>query len=70
MTTADILARIRRLNELALGISKEIQLIEKAEDPLLYVERRDYVAGLCQLRVALETARVALAKAKQRIMRY
>ena len=62
MRRADILARMRRQDELSLGISKEIQLIERADDPLLYAKRRAYVAGLCQLRAGLEAARVALAK--------
>jgi hypothetical protein len=34
-------ARVHRLDQLWRALSKEIQLIELADDPLLYVERRE-----------------------------
>jgi len=69
MSTADIVARVRRLDQLSRGLAKEIQLIEKADDPMLYVERRDYLAAMRQLRAGVENALAVLAKAKRRIVR-
>jgi hypothetical protein len=41
MSAADILARIRRLDQLSRGLAKEIQLEKRADDPMLYVGRKD-----------------------------
>jgi hypothetical protein len=46
MSAADIVARVRRLEQLALGIAREIQLVAKADDPMLYLERRAYLDAL------------------------
>jgi hypothetical protein len=46
---------------------KEVQLIREADDPLLYLERLAYVEALREAVAGLEDARVALAKALQRI---
>jgi len=37
MTAAAISARVRRLNQLALGVSREVQLVGQ-DDIMLYVE--------------------------------
>jgi hypothetical protein len=66
MSAADLAARIRRLERLSLGVARETQLLRQA-DIFLYVERREYLAALHRLRGGLESARVALAKARQRM---
>jgi hypothetical protein len=68
MRAADLTARVRRLQQLALGIAREIQLVEKS-DIFLYRERRDYFDALRRIWVGLEDARVALVKARQRLAR-
>jgi hypothetical protein len=57
------------LGQLSRGLAKEIQFVEMADDPLLSVERREYLTAMRQVRTAVENAPVVLAKAKQRIMR-
>jgi hypothetical protein len=69
MNAADIVARVRRLDQLSRGLAKEIQLVEKADDPMLYVERMEYLAAIRQARASVENALMVLAKAKQRIIR-
>ena len=69
MSAADILARIRRFDQLSRGLVKEIQLVERADDPMLYVERKEYLAAMRKMRAGVEDALVVLAKAKQRIVR-
>jgi hypothetical protein len=69
MSTAEIASRVKRLDQLSRGVSLEISLVTKADDPLLYVERQAYLAGLRAMLVGLEDARVALAKARQRLER-
>ena len=52
MNAADIVARVRRLDQLSRGLAKEIQLVEKADDPMLYVERMEYLAAIRQARAS------------------
>jgi hypothetical protein len=66
MTAADLSARVRRLEQLGIGIAREIQVLDKS-DIFLYVERREYHTALHRLYAGLESARVALAKARQRL---
>ena len=66
MSAADIGARVRRLEQLARGVAREIQLVEKTAI-LLYRERRDYFDALRRLWAGVENARVALATARQRL---
>jgi hypothetical protein len=63
----DLKARIDRLNALTMGLAKELLIIPPANDSLLYVERRDYMACLHDAIGGLEDARVMLARAVQRI---
>ena len=67
MTVDNLAARARRLDRLVLGLMKEVVLIREADDPLLYLERLAYVEALREAVAGLEDARVALAKALQRI---
>jgi hypothetical protein len=69
MSAADILARIRRLDQLSHGLAKEIQVVERADDPMLYVERKEYLTAMRKVQAGIEDALVVLAKAKQRIVR-
>ena len=67
---SDLRARIRRLDELTRGLMKEIVTVEDAQDPLLYLERQAYLAALREAVSGLETARVTLARALQRLQEY
>jgi hypothetical protein len=66
MSAADILARIRRLDQLSRGLAKEIQLVERADDPMWYIERKEYLTAIRKVRAGIEDALVLLVKAKQR----
>ncbi len=66
-TLADVVARIQRLDELTRGLAKEVLLWRDGGDPLLYLERRAYLNGLQDALAGAEAARVALARARQRI---
>jgi hypothetical protein len=63
----DVVARVRRLEELARGLSREVALWKGANDPLLYLERRAYLNAIQDALAGLEEARVVLARAVQRI---
>lgn len=64
---ADVSARLRRLDELTRGLSREVALWKEANDPLLYLERRAYLNAIQDALAGLEAARVALARAAQRL---
>jgi hypothetical protein len=69
MNAADIASRVKRLDQLSRGVALEISQVGKADDPLLYVERQAYLTGLRQALTGFESARVALAMARQRLER-
>jgi hypothetical protein len=46
---------------------RECAIIGEGNDPLLYLERRAYLAAVQAAVSGLESARVVLAKARQRI---
>jgi hypothetical protein len=69
MTLADLAARVRRLDELMRGLAKELALWKEGNDPLLYLERQAYLKAIQEALTAVETARVVLAKARQRTAR-
>ncbi len=66
MTLADLAARVRRLDELMRGLAKELALWKEGNDPLLYLERQAYLKAIQEALTAVETARIVLAKARQR----
>jgi hypothetical protein len=66
MSPAAISARIRRLEELALGVARELQ-IERQSDIFLWTERLEYRYALLQAWRGFENARISLAKALRRI---
>jgi hypothetical protein len=67
MNLADLTARIRRLDQLARGLAKEVTLWKECNDPLLYLERKAYLSAVQDALAGVEAARVALAKARQRM---
>jgi hypothetical protein len=67
MTQQAIAARVRRLDDLGRGLAKELVQIREADDPLLYVERKAYLAALGRILAGVEEARVVLARARQRL---
>ena len=69
MDTNDIERRIARLDELSRGLAKEVVLWKGADDPLLYLERRAYLHAIQDALAGVEGARVALARARQRLER-
>ena len=69
MNLSDLRARVARLDQLARGLAKEVTLWKSCNDPLLYVERKAYLGGIQDALVGIEAARVALAKAMQRLDR-
>jgi hypothetical protein len=65
----DIRGRIARLDNLIGGLGRESIVIRQGNDPLLYLERQAYLAALDVAVRGLESARVVLAKARQRMAR-
>ena len=67
MNLADLKARVRRLDELARGLAKEVMLWKGGNELLLYLERKVYLGALQDALAGLEGARVVLARAHQRL---
>jgi hypothetical protein len=67
MNLADMKARVRRLDALGPGLAKEMMLWKPCNDPLLYVERRVYLAAVRDALAGAEAAGVNLAKVVQRV---
>jgi hypothetical protein len=65
MTPAALSARIRHLDQLALGVARELQL-EGPSDIFHWRERLEYGYALLKMRHGMESARVVLGKAHQR----
>ena len=66
MNAAALSARIHRLEQRSLGVARETQLVGQA-DIFLYVERREYLTALHKMCAGLESARVTLSQARQRL---
>jgi hypothetical protein len=64
---ADIRRRVKRLERLAMWLSKELSIIGKGEDPLLYRERKQCMESMRHALSGVEVARIILAKAAQRL---
>jgi hypothetical protein len=67
MKLPDLEARVRRLDELARGLAKEVTLWKAGNDPLLYLERKAYLGAIQDALAGVEAARVVLARARQRL---
>ncbi|HZU34816.1 MAG TPA: hypothetical protein VFA18_02845 [Gemmataceae bacterium] len=59
--------RVRRLEELARGLAREVGLWKECNDPLLYLERKAYLNAIQDALAGVEAARVVLAKARHRL---
>jgi hypothetical protein len=60
-------ARVKRLDQHSRGLAREISLIRAANDPMLYLERKAYLLAMGDALQGIESARVMLAKACQRL---
>jgi hypothetical protein len=67
MNLTDLQGRVRRLDQLARGLAKEVTLWKASDDPLLYLERRAYLNAIQDALAGIEAARVVLARARQRL---
>jgi hypothetical protein len=67
MNLADLAGRIHRLDQLMRGLAREVTLWKEGIDPLLHQERRVYLKGIQDALAGVETARAALARARQRL---
>jgi hypothetical protein len=67
MTVNDLQARVRRLDQLARGLAKEVTLWKGGNDPLLYLERKAYLTAIQDALAGVEAARVVLAQAWTRM---
>jgi hypothetical protein len=56
-----------RLHQLSRGLACEISLVREEDDLMLYVERLLYLTAMGDALQGIETARVVLAKACQRL---
>jgi hypothetical protein len=69
LTLADIRARITRLEQLARGLAREVELQCGAEDVLLSRERKQYLKAVQDAVAGAEDARVVLAAVVKRLER-
>jgi hypothetical protein len=67
MDLRHIAARIRRLEQLGIALTRECAHFKDCDCPLLYLERVAYREALRAACSGLESARVALARARQRL---
>ena len=67
MKLTDLVARIRRLEQLSRGLTRELRLWKTCNDPLLYLERRTYLGQIQNASNAVEAARAVLVKVRQRL---
>jgi hypothetical protein len=67
ISVTDVVKRVRRLEELTRGLSREVALWKEGNDPLLYLERRSYLNAIQDALAGVEAARVVLARASQRM---
>jgi hypothetical protein len=63
----DVIKRVRRLEDLTRGLSREVAMWKEGNDPLLYLERRMYLNAIQDALAGVEAARVVLARASQRL---
>ena len=67
MNVADLAVRVRRLDELARGLAKEVTLWKACNDPLLYRERKAYLKAIQDALAGVEEARVTLVHVRRRL---
>lgn len=59
--------RIARLEQLLRGLAHEVQLWRSGDDPLLYLERLEYLDAIQHALAGVEAARVVLTRARMRL---
>jgi hypothetical protein len=69
LTLADLKGRIARLERLARGLAREVELRRRSGDLLLAQERKQYLAAVQDALAGAEAARVVLAGVVQRMER-
>jgi hypothetical protein len=69
VTLARLPARVRDLDQLSRGLVLELTSIQKADGPMLYLERGAYLSAMVNALKGIEAARVTLPKATQRLRR-
>jgi hypothetical protein len=62
MQLSDIRRRVKRLEQLAKGLAKEVSIIREADDPLLYRERKQYLTSIQDAIAGADAARVILTR--------
>jgi hypothetical protein len=67
VTHNQIAPRVERLDQLSRGLALEISLIRAANNPMLYLERKTYLSAMGDALQGIESARVVLAVACQRL---
>jgi hypothetical protein len=67
LTVSSLVARMVRLNTLAQGLGREVQLWRDAAHPFTYLELKVYLDALQDGIDRLKEARTVLAKALERI---
>jgi hypothetical protein len=67
MRLLSLQARVKRLEELSRGLSREVLLWKEGNDPLLYAERRAYLSAIQNALSGIEDARVVLSRARLRL---
>jgi hypothetical protein len=67
MGIADLTARIERLDRLMRGLAREVLRWKEGNDPLLHVERSNYLDAIQDALAGVEQARVVLVRARQRL---
>jgi hypothetical protein len=67
MQLLDLKGRIERLERLAKGLAREVELQRGAEDVLLVGERKQYLTGIQDALAGAEAARVVLAGVVKRL---
>jgi hypothetical protein len=62
MGSADLKATVKRLQELAEGLGREVALWKGNDGLLLFAERKRYLAGILDALAGAENARVVRAR--------
>ena len=67
LTERDLQGRVRRLEQLAVGLAKEVSIMRAGDDPLLRLERVAYLGGVHDAIDGVEKARVTLVRVLLRL---
>jgi hypothetical protein len=67
MNVVDLAARVQRLDRLSRGLAREVMLWKTSHDPLLYLERKEYLKAIQDALAGVESARMVLVRVRQRL---